>query len=335
VAQSLKRAARAGSALAALVDGAIDYAGTFPPARLPLGQAAANYLRYRTSADARWLGRFVCSATQLAALPATFSALAKQGGGVSVTVDPVAEADGPDRDDRLARTVDAALDAVRRSPSAAAVDVLELRWPPQVADLGKSELGNTVQFTAGYVADAGLGRATLYFELPTTEAAGRRETVRSAAAALADYNRSAGERGCAAGLKVRTGGLTADAVPTPEQLAEFVAACRDAGLFWKATAGLHQPLRHFDVGIGATVHGFVNLFAATALAAEHELTTDEIAEILREERADRFRFTTDELTWNGRTVGVERIAAVRRSGLRSFGSCSFTEPCDGLNTWFL
>jgi len=159
--------------------------------------------------------------------------------------------------------------------------------------------------------------------------------VQSATEALADYNRSAGERGCTAGLKVRTGGLTADAIPAPEQLAEFVAACRDAGVYWKATAGLHLPLRHFDVGVGATVHGFVNLFVAAALAAEHELRTGEIAEILREERPDRFQFTPDELTWNGRSVGVERIAAVRRSGLRSFGCCSFTEPCDGLQSWFL
>jgi hypothetical protein len=329
MAQSLKRAARIGGALAALVDGAIDYAGTFPPARLPLAQAAANYLKYRNSPEARMLGRFVCPASQLSALPAGFSALAAQGGGVSATIDAA------ERTDDLPRSLDTALDAVRRAPFAAAVDVLELRWPLEVADRGNAdELGNAVQFTAGYAADAGLGRATLYFELPTAEAARRAETVRSAARALADYNRTAGERGCPAGLKVRTGGLTADAIPTPEQLAEVVAACRDAGVFWKATAGLHQPIRHFDVGPGATVHGFVNLFAVAVLAAEHELSTGEITEILREERPDRFRFTADDLSWSGRTVGVERIAAARRTGLRSFGSCSFTEPGDGLQTWF-
>ena len=337
MAPSLKGAARDGGALSALLDGAIDYAGTFPPARLPLGQAAANYLKYRTSADAGLLGRFVCPASQLSALPAGFAALAERRSGISAIVESASQ--GAEAHD-LPRSIDAALEAVRSSPFAAAVDSLELRWPQEGVGRGNAEeggdtaeLGNTVQFTAGYVVDAGLGRATLYFELPAVAAA-RPETVRAAAAALADYNRSAGERGCAAGLKVRTGGLTPDAVPAPEHLAEAVAACRDAGVFWKATAGLHQPLRRLDHLLGAPTHGFVNLFAASVLAAEHDLSTEEIAEILREERSDRFDFASDGLSWNGRTVGVERVATARRTALRSFGSCSFTEPCEGLHSLY-
>jgi hypothetical protein len=329
--RALQRDARSAGPLATLVAGAIDYAGTFPPARLPLAQAAANYLKYRTARDVRLLGRFICPASQLAALPAGFAALAERQSGVSAIVDPVAADDGADD---LPRSLDAALEAVHRAPHGAAVDSIELRWPQAVADRSNTaELGNIVQFTAGYVADAGLGRATLYFELPASAAA-RPEAVRAAVAALADYNRTAGERGCPAGLKVRTGGLIPDAVPPPEQLAEAVAACREHGVFWKATAGLHQPLRRLDSLLGARTHGFVNLFAAAALAAEHDLSTQEIAEVLREERADSFRFTTDALIWEGRSVSVEQIAAARRIALRSFGSCSFTEPCEGLQTLY-
>jgi len=48
-----------------LLSGAIDYAGMFPPARLPLEQAAANYTRY-AAGENRWaLGRFVVPAAEV------------------------------------------------------------------------------------------------------------------------------------------------------------------------------------------------------------------------------------------------------------------------------
>ena len=53
------------ASLRALLAGAIDYAGMFPPASLPLGQAFDNYLRYRSGPDAWMLGRFVCPVGRL------------------------------------------------------------------------------------------------------------------------------------------------------------------------------------------------------------------------------------------------------------------------------
>jgi hypothetical protein len=51
--------------LRALLAGAIDYAGMFPPAKVPLEEAFRNYIGYRESPDAWMLGRFVCPAQQL------------------------------------------------------------------------------------------------------------------------------------------------------------------------------------------------------------------------------------------------------------------------------
>ena len=45
--------------LRALLTGVIDYAGLFPPAKLPMDQALSNYLRYRDGPDAWMLGNFV------------------------------------------------------------------------------------------------------------------------------------------------------------------------------------------------------------------------------------------------------------------------------------
>jgi hypothetical protein len=54
----------------ALLAGAIDYAGLFPPAGLGMAEAVANYRRYRGGADAWALGRFVCPAARLEELEA-------------------------------------------------------------------------------------------------------------------------------------------------------------------------------------------------------------------------------------------------------------------------
>src|SRR5688500_8825713 len=59
----------------ALLRGAIDYAGLFPPAALAVPEAAARYAGYRASEDAWALGRFVVPATRLAELERAAAAL--------------------------------------------------------------------------------------------------------------------------------------------------------------------------------------------------------------------------------------------------------------------
>src|SRR5438445_13553439 len=54
--------------LRALLEGVIDYAGLFPPAKLPMEQAIRNYARYRREQEGWMLGRFLCPASRLAEL---------------------------------------------------------------------------------------------------------------------------------------------------------------------------------------------------------------------------------------------------------------------------
>jgi len=62
-------------------------------------------------------------------------------------------------------------------------------------------------------------------------------------------------------------GPDAAAFPTVESEAAFIARCVALDIPFKATAGLHQPVRHYDTEIGVEHHGFVNLWTATARAA--------------------------------------------------------------------
>jgi hypothetical protein len=112
--------------------------------------------------------------------------------------------------------------------------------------------------------------------------------------------------------KVRCGGSVLPSVPA---LAEFVQACRRLGVPFKATAGLHHPIRTGDD------HGFLNLLAAAVFGDEEEA--------LAEEDAASFALTAETFSWRERTAGPEEIVGAREL-FASFGSCSAQEPIDGL-----
>jgi len=113
--------------------------------------------------------------------------------------------------------------------------------------------------------------------------------------------------------KVRCGGATTPRVP---DLADFVAACRRLGVPFKATAGLHHPLRAGDE------HGFLNLLAAAVFGDEEDA--------LAEEDPTAFQVTAEAFSWRDREAGAEEIAQARRELFVGFGSCSAQEPIDGL-----
>jgi len=129
--------------------------------------------------------------------------------------------------------------------------------------------------------------------------------------------------------KIRTGGITEDAFPTPERVARFIRACKEAGVAFKATAGLHHPLRcvkpltYEPNAVMGTMHGFVNVFIAAAMIEHAE-------EILREEDPKAFVFTDDAVAWRGHEVSAETLAKTRKEFALSFGSCSFEEPIGDL-----
>jgi hypothetical protein len=99
-------------------------------------------------------------------------------------------------------------------------------------------------------------------------------------------------------VKLRCGG---EVTPSIEQVAFVIACCREAGVPFKATAGLHHAVRRGDD------HGFLNLLAA-ATAPRGELEA-----VLAEEDASKLK-----LSESGRSL------------FTGFGSCSWSEPVEDL-----
>jgi hypothetical protein len=176
------------------------------------------------------------------------------------------------------------------------VELVEARidpaWIPDTQELVRAKLGEGV--------DA-------YWEL----APGR--GLRGAVAAV---------REARAGAKIRCGGATA--APPVDAVAEFVAACRDAGVRVKATAGLHHAIR------AGAAHGFLNVLAAAVFAHAEGLTADELVPLLAEEDPAAFSVDTSGLTVHDHHAAPAQIAAARDELFVAYGSCSFDEPVEDL-----
>jgi len=125
--------------------------------------------------------------------------------------------------------------------------------------------------------------------------------------------------------KIRTGGLTPDAFPSSVDIADFLRKCASWGVAFKATAGLHHPVRcvraltYEPNAPTGMMHGFVNLFMAAAILSRAEA-------ILADDDAGAFAFDDDTAWWRGHAVLTDDLARLRDGFAISFGSCSFEEP---------
>lgn len=138
---------------------------------------------------------------------------------------------------------------------------------------------------------------------------------------------------CASGanVKLRMGGVVAEAFPSAHAVAEGLQAIAERHLAFKATAGLHHPLRSrhaFTYASGSAqgmMHGFVNLCCAAALVhAGGQI--GEAAAVLEETDPRAWRVSSEAIAWRDHLWGAEEIRAVRQELFASIGSCSFTEP---------
>jgi hypothetical protein len=287
----------------------IDYAGLFPPASLAMAPAVANYDAYSRS-EWNWiLGRFIVPAARLGEFEEAFAGLPTPAPGfpswrlsVLLGSDPVAD---------VAR-IREFTQGVTNSASGrrAIVESVEVK----VAN------ADEVTRLSGIVP----AELATYFEIPLS---GCGECI----AAVADCGRRA---------KIRTGGETADKFPARESVIEFIRLCAAARVPFKATAGLHHPLRsehrftYQPESASGIMHGFVNVFLAAAFLRAG-MNANLAVQLLEEQSAHVFHFDLDGAGWREHRLSRDEIAAARRGFSISFGSCSFTEPIDDLRSLHL
>jgi hypothetical protein len=289
----------------------IDYAGLFPPAKLSMEQSVETFNRARVGGHERLLGRFICPVSKLqefskyasAFLPGTFAtsgyrehAEIGEPWRLSVLLDGSLEQD---------------LDVVEgfnmhhsaEDNGQAVIDAVEVK----LADVQQIDV----------VLDELPDDLFPYFEFPVNA------DCRGYVAALA---------GSQAAAKIRTGGVAAGSFPTPQEVAQFIVACSGADVPFKATAGLHHPVRashrltYEKESASCVMHGFLNVFLCAALVRMKGLDVERAEAVLLEEDAASFVFSDELVTWRGHGLDAIQLAEAREHFALSFGSCSFDEP---------
>ena len=281
------------SALRELLDTLVDYAGLFPPASLPMRDAVRSFAEYRGSSMAWVLGRFIVPAARLAELEEQLSEQFAGGAPWRISV--------------LAAAGDLAAlhDFNSRLAGRAVIDTVE------ATATSDAEIAALAVFSPAFAT---------YVEIPVSDEPGPLVIALKAHALRA---------------KLRTGGVIETAFPAPSEVARFLAACAAHEVPFKATAGLHHAWRgvyrlSYDPrSLAATMFGFVNLFGAACFVHEG-MTEREAIDLLEERDPAAVTFDDEGIAWRGHRIGSARVRALRTRFAMSFGSCSFTEPVDGL-----
>lgn len=292
----------------------IDYAGMYPPANLSLEDAFRNFVGYQTSPDSWMLSRFVVPAKRLTHLS---DLMAGSPDGLTFTTLGRGGANADEFLDNLRLDISDILAFRKAHGAQVTADMFEVALPASAFD-DQYALNDLVKQSAEMLNINGL---TVFFEAPfNADWQAHTDKLFYALRKVKDKH---------VGFKLRTGGVTADAFPSTEQVAWAIAEARDSGIPMKCTAGLHHPIRHFNDSVQTKMHGLLNVFGAGLLAAENGLSQEQIQSILEDETPKNFVFDETGFAWKDLRVASSEITNARQFAT-SFGSCSFDEPREDL-----
>lgn len=293
-----------------LFHGLVDDAGLFPPTSLPMAEALERHRTDLAGNNPVLTHRFLCPASRLAELRAHLTFPIRLG----------LILDTPDIP----------------SPGDVAVELVEVRQPPGDSPAAVSErLSPLLPGGARLFVEVPPGSHTSPphdIALPSPDSSPHDTTRPSPnspphdtappSSSPHDATRPSPDSpprdATRPGLKFRCGGLTADAFPTAHDLGAAITHCVEHGTPFKATAGLHNAVRHFDPALGVDRHGFLNLVLAVCAAVEGRdpvpvLKLTDVGELVRLARAV-----------------PDDTARRARSLLVSYGSCSTKTPIEDL-----
>src|SRR5215207_8798955 len=253
----------------ALLREIIDYAGLFPPSQVSMSEAVLNFATYRHSNYGWMLGRFVLPVSRLDEFYDSAREFLPRGRESAWKLSVLAGED-------INATVRSIVEFNRKHSEQAVGEILEVKANTV------SKIENTISLLPKAI--------TPYFEIAPV---GR---------TFVDLVATLGIKKLRA--KIRTGGVTREEFPATRDIIRFVRTCMAANVPFKATAGLHHPIRCFkpltyapDAPLG-TMHGFLNLLMMTGFARE-SFRVSLLEEIMEEEFEEVFEFQEAGISWRG------------------------------------
>lgn len=292
--------------LEALLDGLFDYAGMFPPASLSFEDTLKNSAGFLASLRRPYLlgGDIVLDQTKLSLLtPAAISQAGFQRSPLRVCLlgQPLTDSN---------RIFSALPGAGCRIVSYE----VKLPWPfagfPQSAADAIAKIRRSLERSIQLFVEPELSPADW-------------ENKLEAVFGLFDIINKPDPR--AVGLKIRGSGPKAI---TNAVLSRLLPEVNKRGLPFKATAGLHHPLRNTKAGNDL---GFLNLATAFRLqcALGSELPKNRLLECLESEDAGVFGFNKA-LSWKECSIPATALQAAIQRVPFSIGSCSLNDPDDDI-----
>lgn len=282
------------SPVAALVAGLVDDAGLFPPTALAMPEALARHRADLAAGHPLLAHRFLCPASRLEELRQLLA---------------------PEDTFALGLIADRGARALAADTARAVADPrlrLALVELPLSAFTRDTAAGPGTEAAALATALDALGA------LPPSVPVYVEPLARARSRPLLDAltaPRAPGGR--VLGAKLRCGGVRAELFPTAPEVAAFLVDCVRSGVPFKATAGLHEAVRHTARDTGFRHHGYLNLLLATAEAVASG-DRDAVLAVLETEDAAA-------LADRAHALDAASVRAVRRA-LVSYGSCGTATP---------
>jgi hypothetical protein len=259
----------------------IDDAALFPPGNATVPDAVRLHLEGRSSDHADLVGLFLCPASRL---PELITELIKVKPGKPVELSLVI--------DTGLGGVPKALSIVESRAELLALRMVEMPAPTDVDEVWLERVSEFVPEDVIRVIE------------PRRGGAGWLDGIRRVI-----------EHG--SWPKLRCGGLSAENFPSIDEVTEFLGVINAGGASFKATAGLHNAVRHTAEDTGFTHHGFLNLLIATGrlLAGAGD---EDVRAALASTDGKALAEEAQNMT--------EHEALSVRGVFASYGSCSLTDP---------
>ncbi len=304
------------SSVQTLMGGLIDYAGLFPPSKLPMKKATENYAKYLRAEHADFVGRFICPVPKLEELSREASIVMPGTYATSGYPEHADSIEPWQTSGIIIGDLEENLEMIYRfnehhddeANGLALVDAIEMRVS------SADEIDEALEIIPEMIDTA--------FEVPQ------------------DIIMNGDPRGLIAAMsgsgvlaKIRCGGVEPSMFPSSENIADFMLACKNASVLFKCTAGLHHPIRseqaltYEDDAPRGVMHGFVNVFVAAAYVLSAKSPDHQTAVgILEEMNPDAFIFNEDGVIHKKTRVSTIQLAQMREGFATSYGSCSVDEP---------
>lgn len=308
--------------------GLIDYAGLFPPAKLPLDEAYPNFVKYKNEKYEWILSKFICPALKLNELEVLLYEVPEQYEKVySLSILGKSGSDKDEFFENLKSDLDVWKNFRQKNSTVTNSSALEIKIPESIIASGNAEkVYDLIAQCSDDVCEIIDESVRIAFEVTLFD--DWKHNTRKAIEAIKKHNLNFNN----SVFKLRTGGVTSDAFPEPEKIAFVIRELLDRNIPMKCTAGLHHPVRHYNESVNTKMHGFFNIFGCGVIAYTHNMSHFEMIKMLEDETASNFDFSDDYFEWNGYRITLDEIAAGREEFMLSFGSCSFDEPLEDLRS---